>query len=199
MRAALRFLPFLLIMPAGSVPIVEQFFGAAQNASPQDARAVKDELDRLFYTLRHSETAEDASKAEANIFIVLTQSSSPTANLLLESANVALENGDEVAAKAMLDNVVRLEPKFAEGLTRAAALAYQGGDSQAAKALLTRALRLEPRHFGALSGLGLVLEDLGDLKNAQRAYHDALYFHPFLDSAKRGLIRLEAKTDGLSL
>jgi hypothetical protein len=50
-----------------------------------------------------------------------------------------------------------------------------------------------------MGGAGMVLEDEGDLEGAARAYREALYWHPFLDSAKRGLIRIEARTTGLSL
>ena len=197
MARALRFLPFLLILPAGALPVmVDQTQSEIAQIAPDTTAR---DLDRLFVQLRYSETAEEASKTEADIFIRLTQSPSPTVNLLLENANAALSAENDAGAKAMLMDAVRLDPKFAEGLTRAASLAYQDGELEEAKGLLERALALEPRHFAAWSGLGLVLEDLGDLKGAQHAYREALYLHPFLDSAKRGLVRLEAKTDGLSL
>jgi tetratricopeptide (TPR) repeat protein len=199
----LRFLPFLLVLPAGAWPLVNGQ-AALQGATPRDQviaehGAQQDALDQLFLNLRYAQDAQDASKTEADIFIRLTASSSPTINLLLENANVALENGDTPAGKAIMADVVRLDPNFAEGLTRAAALAYQDDELEEAKRLLKRALRIEPRHFGAWAGYGLVLEDLGDLQDAQRAYREALYLHPFLDAAKRGLTRVEAKTDGLSL
>jgi Tfp pilus assembly protein PilF len=198
MRRALRFLPFLLILPAGAIPLADGMNPSQQ--VPQIAvDTSKHDLDRLFVQLRYSETAEEASKTEADIFIRLTASKSATSNLLLENATVALNNENSAAAKAILMDVVRLDPKFAEGLTRAAALAYQDGDLHEAEGLLKRALRIEPRHFGAWAGLGLVLEDEGDLKGAQKAYREAIYLHPFLDAAKRGLVRLEAKIDGLSL
>jgi hypothetical protein len=44
-----------------------------------------------------------------------------------------------------------------------------------------------------------VREDLGDFLGAQAAYREALFYHPYLDGAKRGLIRMEARLDGLSL
>jgi Tfp pilus assembly protein PilF len=198
MRRALKFLPFFLFLPAGAIPLADSMNPSTQPSQMETDNTAQD-LDRLFVQLRYSETAEEASKVEADIFIRLTASKSATTNLLLENATLALSNEDEEAAKAILMDVVRLDPKFAEGLTRAAALAYQNGELQDAESLLKRALRIEPRHFGAWAGLGLVLEDEGDLKGAQKAYREAIYFHPFLDAAKRGLIRLEAKTDGLSL
>lgn len=197
MRHALRFLPFLLILPAGAVPVVAGLHAPAKSQISRDTTAR--DLDLLFQQLRYSENGEEASKTEADIFIRLTRSQSATINFLLENANVALSEEKSEAARAMLNDVVQLDPRFAEGLTRAALLAYNDGDLDEAQNLLMRAVKLEPRHFGAWSGLGLVREDLGDLKGAQLAYREAAYLHPFLDSAKRGLIRLEAKIDGLSL
>lgn len=203
MRRVLRFLPFLLILPAGAIPVAGSLNPQPNTTSlPQEARGqdtTARDLDALFVRLRYSETAEAASKIEADIFIRLTTSPSPSINLLMETANVALAEQNNVAAKAILMDVARLDPKFAEGLTRAALLSYQDGDYYTAQNLLKRAVALESRHFGAWAGLGLVREELGDLKGAQQAYREAIYLHPFLDSAKRGLVRLEAKTDGLSL
>jgi tetratricopeptide (TPR) repeat protein len=199
----LRFLPFLLFLPAAAVPVTSNQPKTGGNiAAYNPDAAAKDrarELRALFAQLRYSESTEEAAKAEAEIYIRLTQSSSATVNLLLENATVALNNEDSETARAILKDINTLAPNFAEGLTRAAALAYQDGDYDEAQLLLKRALRIESRHFGAWSGLGLVLEELGDLKGAQKAYSEALYLHPYLDSAKRGLIRLEAKIDGLSL
>lgn len=197
MRRALRFLPFLLILPAGALPVVSGLHGSGDKPVAQDT--TPSDLARLFAQLRYSETAEDAAKIEADIFIRLTAPPSPTINLLLENTNAALSEENLAAARAIMADVVRLDPKFAEGLTRAALLAYQEGELEEAQNLLKRAVKLKPRHFGAWAGLGLVREDLGDLKGAQEAYREAAYLHPFLDSAKRGLIRLEAKVDGLSL
>jgi Flp pilus assembly protein TadD len=199
----LRFLPFLLILPAGAWPLVNDQptprSGLVQTKGPDQEKIKQAELKQFFAKLRYSETAQEAAKNEGEIYIRLTASDSPTINLLLENATAALNNDNDVAAKAILADIVRLDPDFAEGLTRAASLAYQDGELEQAKSLLERALRIEPRHFGAWAGLGLVLEDMGDLKGAQKAYREALYLHPFLDGAKRGLIRLDAKIDGLSL
>jgi Tfp pilus assembly protein PilF len=198
MRRVLRFLPFLLILPAGAIPVADALVPPHKDSRVAQDNSARD-LARLFEQLRYSESATEASRTEADIFIRLTASASPTINLLMENANVALSEQNTIAARAMMTDVVRLDPKFAEGQTRAALLAYQDGALEEAQNLLERAIKIEPRHFGAWAGLGLVREDLGDLKGAQKAYREAVYLHPFLDSAKRGLVRIEAMLDGLSL
>lgn len=195
-----RFLPLLFILPVASAPLADATRARAPSPTPEAIlKAQASELHDLFENLRYSETAEEASKAEAEIFIRLTVSKSPTINLLLESAAAALGEQNEAKARAILGDAVALDPEFAEGLARAASLAYQAGELDRARALLKRALAVEPRHFAAWAGLGMVLEDENELEGAKRAYEEALYLHPFLDGAKRGLIRIEAKTDGLSL
>jgi Tfp pilus assembly protein PilF len=129
----------------------------------------------------------------------MTRNASPTITFLLESASVALNAQDKESARTALTSITELDPNFAEGLARLATIAYDDGDLVKAEALLKRTLALEPRHFAAWTGLGLVREDLGDFRGAQAAYREALFYHPYLDGAKRGLIRMEARLDGLSL
>jgi Flp pilus assembly protein TadD len=60
-------------------------------------------------------------------------------------------------------------------------------------------LTLEPRHFGALRGLGLILEESGDLKGALGAYRAALAIHPFRPDLREAADRLEAGLQGMSI
>jgi Flp pilus assembly protein TadD len=197
----LRFLPFLLILPAGSALIADNSPNVAPQVPSQSLvlKEKEQELESLFAQLRRTETLEAAQKIEADIFIRLAQSSSPTINSLMEIAAEAQQTGDEAFARKTLADVANLAPDFAEGLTRCAAADYAAGDLDRAERRLRQALRAEPRHFAAWTGLALVLEDRGDLVGARKAYEEALFLHPLLDAAKRGLIRVEAKSTGLSL
>lgn len=196
MRPFLRFLPFLLILPAGAVPV---WLHDHAETGAQLQMPAPPSLEVLFERLRNSENAQAAARQESEIYLRLTKSNSASVDLLLERASVAYAQGDQDGARGILDDVAALAPDFAEGLTRAAALAYDDGDRERTRALLKRALAAEPRHFGAWAGLGLLLEDAGDWRGAQHAYREALYWHPFFDAAKRGLLRVEAKTDGLRM
>ncbi|MFN8731615.1 MAG: tetratricopeptide repeat protein [Hyphomonadaceae bacterium] len=195
----LRLLPFLLILPAGSIPITPGVVTPeVDNPTIYDPPPAQ-KLDTYFEALARSGSAEEAARYEGEIYLIMTRNASPTITFLLESASVALNAQDKESARTALTSITELDPKFAEGLARLATIAYDDGDLVQAEALLKRTLALEPRHFAAWTGLGLVREDLGDFRGAQAAYREALFYHPYLDGAKRGLIRMEARLDGLSL
>lgn len=57
-------------------------------------------------------------------------------------------------------------------------------------------LRREPRHFGALSGLGLIMQDLGDDKQALEVYRRALAVYPRLEHIPDVVKQLQEKVEG---
>ncbi|MCA3694993.1 tetratricopeptide repeat protein [Aquidulcibacter sp.] len=195
----LRLLPFLFLLPAAAVPVVP---GAVtpevDNPTVYDPPPAQ-KLKTYYEALAKSGSVEEAARYEGEIYLILTRNASPTINFLMESASLAMEAEDTETARKALTRVTELDPNYAEGLARLATLAYDDGDLVQAESLLKRALRIEPRHFAAWTGLGLVREDLGDYRGAEAAYREALFLHPYLDGAKRGLIRMEARLDGLSL
>lgn len=195
----LRLLPFLLLLPGGAVPMTPGVVvPEVKNQTIYDPPPAQ-KLNTYFEALARSGSAEEAARYEGEIYLIMTRNTSPTVTFLLESASVALDSEDKEAARTALTSIAELDPNFAEGLARLATLAYDDGDYVQAEALLKRALRLEPRHFAAWAGLGLVREDLGDFRGAEAAYREALFYHPYQDGAKRGLIRMEARLEGLSL
>lgn len=195
----LRLLPFLLLLPAGAVPITPGVVvPEVDNPTVYDPPPAQ-KLKAYYEALARSGSAEEAARFEGDIYLILTRNPSPTVTFLLESANLALEVDDTQTARKVLTRLTEIDPNFAEGFARLATIAYDDGDLVQAEALLKRALRLEPRHFAAWTGLGLVREDLGDFRGAKEAYQEALFYHPYLDGAKRGLMRMEARLDGLSL
>ena len=156
-------------------------------------------LEVLFMALRRTETPEEAAQIEADIYLRLSQARSPTVNLMMNSAAVMAERGDDAGARAIYLKVTELEPDYAEGWARAAGSAFAAGDMDEASQLLRRAVRIEPRHYAAWTGLGAVLEAEGDLAGARDAYREALFYNPFQDGAKRGLLRVETQLEGLAL
>jgi Flp pilus assembly protein TadD len=57
-------------------------------------------------------------------------------------------------------------------------------------------LSREPRHFGALAGLGMILEELGDDKQALEAYRKALAVNPHMRRIPDLVKTLTEKVEG---
>ena len=57
-------------------------------------------------------------------------------------------------------------------------------------------LAREPRHFGALAGLGLMLQEIGDDKDALDAYRKALAIDPHLENVPDVVKTLTDKVEG---
>ena len=58
---------------------------------------------------------------------------------------------------------------------------------------------LEPRHFAALSGLGIMLEEMGDLENALAAFRAAHAIHPHRPDIEQAIGRIEQELEGRTL
>lgn len=157
------------------------------------------ELAQHFARLRRAASTEEAGRIEADIYIRLAKSSSPSVEVLMRSAGVAAEEGRTEEALAAYREIIALEPGFAEAHTRLAFVAYGAGNLDLALAHLKRAVAIEPRHFAAWTGLATVQEESGRLEAARDAYEEALFLHPLLDTARRGVLRVEAQLDGLAM
>ena len=156
-------------------------------------------LDQLFGNLRMADSLEEAQAVEQQLFGIIGRAQSPTVNALMQAASIAEDAGDLPRARDLYRRVNSLEPDYAEGYVRAAAAHHAAGDPTAALRDLEIALRIEPRHFGALIGLATVQEEQGQLEEALDHYKEALYWHPWLDPAKRGIRRLGTRLEGLAL
>ena len=57
-------------------------------------------------------------------------------------------------------------------------------------------LKREPRHFGALAGFGLILQDIGDDKQALEVYRRALTLYPRMERIPDLVKTLQEKVEG---
>jgi hypothetical protein len=60
-------------------------------------------------------------------------------------------------------------------------------------------LKREPRHFGALAGLGLILQDIGDDRQALEIYRRVLAIYPRMEHIPDAVKRLQEKVEGRDL
>jgi tetratricopeptide (TPR) repeat protein len=153
-------------------------------------------LDRLFSALKVAPDDESAKFVENRIWAIWLASVSDTANLLMGRAKAAADAKDYDLAIRLLNAIIDIRPDFTEAWNRRATIYYAKKEYARSLADIREVLAREPRHFGALSGLGIILQELGDDKQALDVYRRALAIHPHLERIPDLVKKLTDKIDG---
>ena len=155
------------------------------------AREIREEtLDRLFASL-HKSSGEQAAKAtEEKIWELWSRSDSPTAEVLLGQAVVAMGASENAASLEILDRIVATYPSYAEAWNRRATLHFMLGNYDASLADIEKVLDLEPRHFGALAGRGMIYQRQEKWGAALAAFREALQMNPNMTGVKNAVQEL---------
>jgi len=153
-------------------------------------------LNKLFEALKIAPSQEAAKAIESRIWAVWMISGSDTCNLLMARSKAAIDGKDYNLAIKLLTAVIEIKPDYVEAWNQRATIYYMKDDYAHAIADLGEVLAREPRHFGALSGLGLMLQEIGDDKDALKAYRDALNIDPHLEHIPDVVRELSEKVEG---
>jgi tetratricopeptide (TPR) repeat protein len=153
-------------------------------------------LDFLFGALRVAPDDVTAKAIEERIWALWAVTRSDTTTLLMARAQTAMEQHDFDLAIKLLDAVIKIKPKYVEAWNRRATIYYMKKDYGRALADIREVLRREPRHFGALSGLGMIMQDIGDDKQALEVYRRALAVYPRLQRIPDVVKTLQEKIEG---
>lgn len=98
---------------------------------------------------------------------------------LIERSQIMFEQGDMTQAEALLTELIKDQPDFAEAWNRRAVLYYTLGEYEKSKDDCEQVIKLNPVHFGALYGLGLCHAALGHYRAAIQAFQKALEIQPY--------------------
>jgi tetratricopeptide (TPR) repeat protein len=153
-------------------------------------------LDFLFGALKAAPDDETAKAIEHRIWALWMVSRSDTANLLMSRVRVAIEAKDLDLAITLLDAIVKIKPDYLEAWNRRATIYYMKKDFGRSLADIRQVLKREPRHFGALSGLGLILQEIGDDKQALEVYRRALAVYPRIERIPGVVKKLQEEVEG---
>ncbi|HXX08042.1 MAG TPA: tetratricopeptide repeat protein [Pseudolabrys sp.] len=153
-------------------------------------------LDFLFGALKLAPDDVTAKAIEERIWAVWTLSRSDTANLLMTRVKTAIEAKDTDLAIQLLDSIVKIKPDYVEAWNRRATIYYMKKDYGRSLSDIREVLKREPRHFGALAGLGLILQDIGDNKQALEVYRRALALYPRMERIPDLVKTLQEKVEG---
>jgi tetratricopeptide (TPR) repeat protein len=151
-------------------------------------KAARD-LDRLFGALRGA-SLDDAKQIEDKIWANWHQNPSPTAELLLRQASVALTDGALDTSETMLNELVGTYPEYVEALDRRATLYFKLKRYDEALADIEQVLEMEPRHFGALAGRGVIYATQGKIGEAKQSLEEALAINPHMETVQEALKQL---------
>ena len=146
----------------------------------------------LLEMLKISEPDEVAA-LEKRIIEVWSNSGSAAMNLLFQRGHAALERRDYAVAIEHFSALTDHAPEFAEGWNARATTFYLMGRNELSIADIATTLSLNPKHFGAITGLAMILERMGDHKNALQAYQAVREISPNRKGVAEAIKRLEEK------
>ena len=98
---------------------------------------------------------------------------------LIERSQTMFKLGDMTQAEALLTELIKDQPDFAEAWNRRAVLYYLLGQYNKSRNDCEQVIKLNPVHFGALHGLGLCHAALGNYTAAIQAFRKALEIQPY--------------------
>jgi tetratricopeptide (TPR) repeat protein len=156
-------------------------------------------LDMLFGALKIAPDLASAKAIEGRIWAVWIASGSDTCNLLMSRVKDATDDKDYDLAIKLLDAIIAIKPSYVEAWNRRATVYYLKQDYAHSIADIAEVLAREPRHFGALSGLGMMLQEIGDDKDALDAYRKALAIDPHLENVPDVVRTLTDKVEGRNI
>ncbi|WP_448950175.1 tetratricopeptide repeat protein [Labrys neptuniae] len=154
------------------------------------------ELDRLYDRLAKAQSEKEAGNIALAIERVELRSGSDTADLLMDRALTAMNAANTNKAIKILSAVIRLRPDYTAAWNKRATAYYIKKDYNRSIADVAETLRRNPREYGAWSGLGMMLVDMGDKKNAYEALKRALAINPYIPGARKVLDDLKSEVEG---
>ncbi|KRA00426.1 hypothetical protein ASD64_02375 [Mesorhizobium sp. Root157] len=156
-------------------------------------------LDRLFGELKRERNEKIATHISQRIWQEWAQSGSASVELMMQWSQKAIETKKFDVALDFLDQVVTLQPTYAEGWNRRATVHYMMKNYGKSMADIDRTLQLEPRHFGALSGLAQIMMDTDRKEAALRAWQRVLDIYPMLRNAQNQVSAISEELAGESI
>ncbi|XDA96874.1 tetratricopeptide repeat protein [Sulfitobacter sp. LCG007] len=174
---------------------VATLLALALNSPPAFAQ---DRASELLAELQGASELE-ARRIERDLDIIWSRSGSAAMDLLLSRGREALEAEDPDAAIEHLTALTDHAPDFAEGFHARATAYFQADLYGPALDDLQRTLVLNPDQFDAMFGLGVIFEEIGDLRRAEQAFQQVLALNPQHENAKTALEALKRKGIGRSL
>ncbi|MDH4987676.1 hypothetical protein QEZ47_19560 [Aminobacter anthyllidis] len=164
-------------------------------AIPSSPRLTRSSIS-LFSDLKRERNEKAAERLANRIWEAWYRSGSASVDLMMLWAQQALEAKKFNVALDFLDQVVTLQPQYAEGWNRRATVHFMMGNFRKSMTDIERTLELEPRHFGALSGMAQIMANTNHNELALQAWQRVLVIYPMLRNAQNEVSRLSEELAG---
>ena len=159
------------------------------NSVVADERNIQ--LNRLFNDLKINNTVP-SSKIEQKIWeIWSTHPTDQKLTKMLAQGSALMNSQMFKEALIIFDQVIDLDPEWAEAWNKRATVLYLVGEYQKSQNDIDQVLKLEKRHFGALAGQGLVNIELKNYEKAITSYKKAKEIYPSMKSPEIMIKKLE--------
>ena len=185
---------------ARTSPAVSGKTDAAAEPEPAQKPPTRAEvLDKLLGRLAKATDPDEAQGIAGLIEQIWMKSGSDTADLLMTRVVAAINNNRHDVADALLDQIIELQPNWAEAWNKRATLRFLDNDDAGSMEDISHVLALEPRHFGAISGMGFILERHGEDKAALTTLRRALEIYPENPDVRKAVDKLTPEVEGHDL
>jgi tetratricopeptide (TPR) repeat protein len=194
---ALLHRPFSLLAPlslAGALALAAPV--SAADGPPAQPPGRQKILDELFDRLGKAQDDLEAKGIAGAIDRVWMRSGSDTADLLMSRATQAIQSKDWPLSQQILDQIVTIDPDWAEGWNKRATARFLADDDLGSMEDLAHVITIEPRHFGALTGMGFILQRRGFDKRALQVFRKALEINPRQDEITKIVEKLTLDVEG---
>jgi len=166
-----------------------------QAAATAEART-ENRLNELFGQLKRERNEKAAERIASRIGEEWSHSGSASIDLMMTWSQTAMDGKKFDVALDFLDQVVTMEPTYAEGWNRRATVHFMMQNYAKSMADISHTLELEPRHFGALSGMGQIMKNTGRNELALEAWQRVLDIYPMMRSAQNEVATLSEELAG---
>ncbi|ESX68814.1 MULTISPECIES: hypothetical protein [unclassified Mesorhizobium] len=196
MRILFAFFTAFFVSSAVSLPAWAEDPTANRPTAPPVVMTKQARLDQLFADLKRERNEKAAERIAGRIGSEWSQSGSASIDLMMQWSQKATENQKFDVALDFLDQVVTLQPTYAEGWNRRATVHFMMKNYGKSMSDIDRTLQLEPRHFGALSGLAQIMAETGHKQSALEAWQRVLGIYPMMRSAQDQVAALSEELAG---
>ena len=185
------------ILTAGApYPAVAAEPTTAAIEKPPVAAKAENRLDTLFGELKRERNEKAAERIAGRIWEEWSRSGSASIDLMMGWSKTAMDNKKFDVALDFLDQVVTMEPTYAEGWNRRATVHFMMQNYAKSMSDINHTLQIEPRHFGALSGMGQIMKNTGSEELALKAWERVLDIYPMMRSAQNEVATLSEELAG---